>query len=203
MGRKSREKRERRARRTGNSSPTVTLKAENRSGRVKQLEAELNQMADGDASFWNREDCPSELRESHLEDVRAFESLSSGPSLFQGLEANGVDLPPPEKLNERQCAEKVVEILDALARVQVFVVGFEQWSPKQAYTKFWEETLWEGCYVEKKTPGGITMIDASHSLTRPDFERLVGDLMRTQFVQAFRLIIAELWQRKQSGCGQN
>ena len=182
MGRKSREKRERRARRSGNNSPTVTPKNGNRSDRVKQLEAELNRMADGDTSFWNREDCPSELRESHLEDVRAFESLSAGPSLFQGLEANGVDLPPPEKLNERQCAKKVLEILQALARIQVVIIGFEHWSPKQAYARFWEETLWEGCYVEKKTPGGITVIDASHSLTRSDFERSIRELMGPQFV---------------------
>ncbi len=182
MGRKSREKRERRARRTGNSSPTVTSRTGNRSDRITQLEAELSRMADGDTSFWNREACPPEVRESHLGDVLAFESLSSGPSLFQGLQANGVALPPPKQLGESQCAEKVVEILKALACVQVFVVGFEHWSPKQAYTKFWEETLWEGCYVQKKTPGGITVIDASHSLTRSDFERLVGDMMRAQFV---------------------
>ena len=182
MGRKSREKRERRARRNGNSSPTLSPEAGNRPDRVAQLEAELNRMADGDTSFWNREGCPAEVRESHLKDVMAFESLSSGPSLFEGLQANGVDLPPPKQLSERQCAKKVVEILEALAEVQVLVIGFEQWSPKQAYTKFWEETLWEGCYVKKKTPGGLTLIDASHSLTRCDFERLVGDMMRAQFV---------------------
>jgi hypothetical protein len=160
----------------------VTARVEDRSDRVRELEEDLSRRAGGDVSFWNRGDCPSDLRESHLEDVRAFESLSSGPSLFQGLEANGVNLPPPEKLNQRQCAKKVLEILKALARVQVVIIGFEHWSPKQAYAKFWEETLWEGCYVEKKTPGGITVIDASHSLSRSDFERSIKQLMGPQFV---------------------
>jgi hypothetical protein len=175
-------KKERRALRAENSSPAVTERVEDRSDRIRELEEDLSRMADGDVSFWNRGDCPSDLRESHLEDVRAFESLSSGPSLFQGLEANGVNLPPPEKLNQRQCAKKVLEILKALARVQVVIIGFEHWSPKQAYAKFWEETLWEGCYVEKKTPGGITVIDASHSMSRSDFERSIKELIGPQFV---------------------
>lgn len=182
MGRKSRMKRERRALRAERSSPTVTSTMRDRSDRVRELEAELDQMADGDASFWNRRDCPSDLRESHLEDVRAFESLSSGPSLFEGLVANGVNLPPPEKLNQRQSAKKVLEILKALTRIQVVIIGFEHWSPKQAYAKFWQETLWEGCYVEKKTPGGLTVIDASHSLSRSDFERSIRELIGPQFV---------------------
>jgi hypothetical protein len=175
-------KKERRALRVETSSPAVTARVEDRSDRIRELEEDLSRRAGGDVSFWNRGDCPSDLRESHLEDVRAFESLSSGPSLFQGLEANGVNLPPPEKLNQRQCAKKVLEILKALARVQVVIIGFEHWSPKQAYAKFWEETLWEGCYVEKKTPGGITVIDASHSLSRSDFERSIKQLMGPQFV---------------------
>jgi hypothetical protein len=175
-------KRERRALRAENSSPAVSSRIRDRSDRVRELEAELEEIADGDATFWNREGCPSELRESHLEDVRAFESHSSGPSLFQGLEANGVKLPPPEQLNQRQCAKKVLEILKALVRIQVVIIGFEHWSPKQAYAKFWKETLWEGCYVEKKTPGGITVIDASHSLSRSDVERSIRELIGPQFV---------------------
>ncbi len=182
MGRKSRMKRERRARRTGDNSLTQTPRNGSRSDSVTQLEAELKRLAEGDTSFWRSKDCPTELRKSHLEDVLSFESLTSGPSLFQGLQAKGVDLPAPEQLDETQSAEKIDEILRALARVQVFVIGFEHLSNKQAYSQFWNETLWEGCYVEKKTPGAMTVIDASHSLTRPDFERFVGDLMRAQRV---------------------
>jgi hypothetical protein len=152
------------------------------SDRVKQLEADLERMANGDASFWHRDGCPTETRESHLEDVLAFESIASGPSMFEGLQANGVDLPHPRKLNQRQSARKVIEILNALAKIQVFVTGFEDWSPKQTYSKFWHETLWEGCYVEKKTPGAVTVMDASHEMTRGDLERFLGDLVGSQQV---------------------
>jgi hypothetical protein len=136
--------------------------------RITRLEEKLGQVVDRDCySEWSP-DCPAELRESHLQDILAFESIQSGPSLFQGLQERGLELPHPKELNERQSAEKVGEILMALIHIQVFVVGLDQMTPGEAYSKLWHETLWEGCYVEKRTPGAITLVDASHKLSRSD-----------------------------------
>ena len=75
-------------------------------------------------------------------------------------------------------AEKVMEILVALAEIQVFVTGFEHLDAREAYSLLWNQTLWEGCYLEKGTPGAITVIDASHMMSKPDIEQFLKDLER-------------------------
>ena len=139
-----------------------------RTDRASRLEEELKNMADGDASFWTSKDCPADLRETNLEDILAFEAVGSGTSLFDGLQQNGLDLPRPETLDERQSAKKAAEVVRALEELQVILIGFERMSARQFYWTLWNETLWEGCYVKKRTPGAVTIIDVSHSIPRSE-----------------------------------
>jgi hypothetical protein len=163
MGRKSREHRERRA---------------ERAGRAHDLEQELKRLTDGDSVFWTANECPEEVRVSNLQDILAFESVGTGPSLFEGLQEHGLDLPPPEKLDERQSVERIRRILRALARLRIFLVGFEDLDPRQFYAKLWNETLWEGCYVEKRNPGAFTLIDVSHKMSRSDLLGIMEELQK-------------------------
>lgn len=185
MGRKSREHRERREKRAADarrgSSPDANAAPKNVS-RADELEEELKNLAEGDAVSWTSKECPDQLRESHLEDILAFESVGSGPSLFIGLQENGMDLPPPEKLNERQCAEKAMEIMHALAELRVFLMGFERMSPCEFYATLWNQTLWEGCYVRKRTPGAMTIIDVSHSIPRSEILEFLEGLQKAATV---------------------
>jgi hypothetical protein len=174
MGRKTRtegERRNKRIRRQSHFPETIHQETE-------ALERELKRLSDGEFELLASPDCPPQLRKSYLEDVLAFESIHSGPSLFQGLQRKGLELPRPETLSERESADKVVEILEALAEIQVFVTGFEHMTPQEAYARFWNETLWEGCYAEKQTPGAITVMDASHQLSRTEVIDFMKDLQR-------------------------
>ena len=160
MGRKSREHREKRAE------------------RAAQLEEELRRLKDGDAVFWTSQNCPAELRESNLEDILAFESVESGTSLFQGLQEHGIELPNPEKLDERQSAAKVEQVVNALLELQIILIGFEHMSARQFYWTLWNQTLWEGCYVKKQNPGALTIIDVSHSIPRSEILKIMEDAMK-------------------------
>ncbi|MFZ0428162.1 MAG: hypothetical protein WAO20_08585 [Acidobacteriota bacterium] len=175
MGRKSRLKRERRSRsyREGEQPRWARARAEQAAREeVDRLETELNRLADGEASFWRSQDSPLEDQQTFLEDVLAFESVDKGVSLFRGLQQKGMKLPPPEELNEKQSRKKVGQIFKALSKLGVFLVGFENMSAREFYSKLYHQTLWEACYVEKRQPGAITMMDVSHSMTRGDFEAL-------------------------------
>ena len=123
-----------------------------RARRIRELEDKLRALGGGTDSWClpDLPDLPPEVREIDLEDIIAFESIETGTSLFEGLQEHGLDLPHPDKLNEQQCWEKTREVVTALAHLRVFLVGFEDLSPQEFYRTLWQETLWEGCYVEKR-----------------------------------------------------
>jgi hypothetical protein len=170
MGRKSREHRERRQRKSeiGQSAD-----------RAAQLEEELKQLMDGDAIFRHSPSCPTDIRESNLEDILAFEDVDSGTSLFDGLQAQGLELPHPDTLDEKQSAKKAAEVIRALSKLQILLIGYEEMSPGQFYSTLWHQTLWEGCYVKKRNPGAITIIDVSHSMPRSEIIAIMDEMMKT------------------------
>lgn len=136
--------------------------------RVRALEEALRRLCGGDADCWTAHDCPEDLWEAHLEDVLAFENVGVGLSLFEGLEMHGLRLPRPETLNEKQSRKKVFEILQALLGLQVMLAGFEHLSGRQLYRTLFEDTLWDGCYVKKKRPELVTIIDMSRTPRRTE-----------------------------------
>lgn len=183
MGRKSREKWERKAlRAAGNQAPTVTTQPRAGQDRWERLEGHLPDLAIDDFVYGHAPDVSPEMLASHWSDILAFESRDSGPSLFEGLEKQGVTLPRPEELNEEQCGRKVLQVVVALLKIQVFILGLDHLSPSEAYSLLWNETLWEGCYVQKKTPGAVTIIDASHSLSQSEIRGFIEDLQKVNSV---------------------
>lgn len=178
MGKKSREKWERRARRNTPSGGSENAQLRH----IEEMENHLRDIANGNAWFNAAEDLPLATRESHLQDILAFESIDSGPSMFEGLQERGLDLPHPDELDEQECGERILEILLALSKIQVYIIGLEEMSPKEAYAKLWNETLWEGCYVEKRTAHSLTVIDAAGSTLGNRCRAAVGKFLRKRFV---------------------
>jgi len=162
MGRQSREHRERRERREKAAAQTTN---QDQASRISSLEQELKNLCE-DAVSWSSGSLPPDTQQTNLEDVIAFESVGSRPSLFEGLQANGVELPPPDRLDEEQSAQKVKEVLHALSKIRVFLIGHDHMSAREFYGTLWHQTLWEGCFVEKRVPGALTIIDVSHKLPR-------------------------------------
>ncbi len=150
--------------------------------RTDALDDDLPRPPDGDAVFLAAADYPDEIRESDLEDILAFESVRSGPSMFEGLQQNGVKLPAPEELDEQGSAMKVVEVLRALMRLRIFLVGFDHMNAREFYSTLYHQTLWEGCYVRKRNPDALTIIDVSHSLSRSDIVKWLEDLNKGESV---------------------
>ncbi len=168
MGRKSRDHREKRKMR--------------QLDRCAELEKELRRLNDGDVLFGTAPNCPPELREAYLEDILAFESVESGTSLFDGLQQHGIDLPHPETLDEEQSASKIEQVVSALMDLQIMLVGYEHLSARQFYWTLWNRTLWECCYVRKKTPGAITVIDVSHSIPKSEIMAILEEAIKASSV---------------------
>ncbi|HYK91773.1 MAG TPA: hypothetical protein VE398_23605 [Acidobacteriota bacterium] len=104
MGRRSREMRRKwqerlngKTSRAPGGGPTADSP---RTSRIAELMARLKRVTEGEFELGG---CLSpEAKEAHLEDILAFESVSTGTSLFQGLEQHAVKLPRPESLDEHR-----------------------------------------------------------------------------------------------------
>jgi len=134
--------------------------------RIKRLQENLKNIC-GRVFFGNSPDLPADVQEKDLEDVLAFEAVGKGISLFEGLQNHGVDLPHPEKLDEKQSRRKAREVLNALADLRIFLAGIDGMSGCRLYRTLWEQTLWEGCYVKKRNPDAVTVIDVSRKRQIP------------------------------------
>jgi hypothetical protein len=146
--------------------------------RIEKLQEELNALSGGESIFKVSPECPPDLLESGLEDIVAFESVGSGTSLFEGLQTHGINLPRPDKLNEMESAKKVMEVLNALAELQIFLIGFDSMSARELYSTLYSQTLWEGCYVKKRHPGALTLIDVSHKMKRSEIQKYLDEMMK-------------------------
>ncbi len=154
MGRKSREKWERREQ-TG-SEPIES----ERLARIDVLKERARQLAGGDMECAEVLKMPVAQQESYWEDIVAFESKDgTQPSLFEGLEQQGIGLPAPEELTDEEVALKVEEVILALAEIRVFLLGLGAFTDRELYAKLWKETLWEGRYIKRKNPASMTVIN--------------------------------------------
>jgi hypothetical protein len=178
MGRQLRKHRERRESNVQNGGGCPNCANPEQASRLMKLQNEINDLADGEAVFRAAPDCPADAFESNLEDIRAFEAVGSGISLFVGLQMHGMDLPLPEQLDERQSTQKAKEVLEALQDLQIFLVGFERMTARELYSTLYNQTLWEGCYIRKRDPGAVTLIDVSHKMARSEIMQCLDNLMK-------------------------
>jgi hypothetical protein len=178
MGRQSRKHRERRESRTQNAYRCPDCADLEQASRIMKLQDEINDLADGKAMFGVAPDCPADAYESDMEDIRAFEAVDSGISLFIGLQMHGMSLPPPEQLDTIQSTQKVKEVTEALEDLRIFLVGFEGMTACEFYSTLYNQTLWEGCYVRKHNPGAVTVIDISHKMPQSKMMRFLDNLSK-------------------------
>jgi hypothetical protein len=178
MGRQSRKHREKRESKAQNAYGCPNCADLEQVCRIMQLQDEINDLSDGNAMFSVAPDCPADAYESDMEDIRAFEAVGSGISLFIGLQMHGMNLPPPEQLDEIHSARKVKEVLEALEDLRIFLVGFEGMTACEFYSTLYNQTLWEGCYVRKHNPGAVTVIDVSHKMPRSKIIQFLDNLSK-------------------------
>jgi len=72
-------------------------------------------------------------------------------------------------------------VLHALARLRIFLVGSTN-DRRESYSTIWNQTLWEGCYIEKRNPEACTLIDVS-TACRGVFAASPGRADRLRFSQ--------------------
>lgn len=91
-------------------------------------------------------ECSPEIERRFLEHVLAFEN-DDGPSFFERLTAAGMDLPPPEQLNDELLHDKLWEVVTALALLGAYLYSTDYLSDRELYSYLWREALREPTVV--------------------------------------------------------
>ena len=107
--------------------------------RINELVEAAREAAGGEMTTWENEDMPPELAESFWSNVLAYEKAEETCHFWQ-LEDLGIELPPPDDLNDAAVSEKLWEVINGLARLNVFLSQTDHLVDRQLYENLWQET---------------------------------------------------------------
>lgn len=115
---------------------------ETEEGKDEPEQGEETQPDGHETFFWQSDDCPPEVSAQFWQSVAAYEQ-APWATQFQQLEEAGVELPAPESLDDRRLTAKLWEVIEALARIRVFLGQTDHLSDRELYTLLWHEFLRE------------------------------------------------------------
>jgi hypothetical protein len=107
-----------------------------------ELKHEAEELAGGEMTVHEADDCPPEMAEQFWEHVVAFEKAPWTSHFLQLLDA-GVELPDPADLGDEALTAKLWELIDRLAGLRVFLSNTDHLSDRELYTHLWGEALHE------------------------------------------------------------
>lgn len=97
---------------------------------------------DAETLVWESGECPPEARALFWQSVAAYEQ-APWTTRFQLLEEAGINLPSPESMDDLQLEAKLWEVIEALARMRVFLGQTDHLNDRALYTLLWHDLLRE------------------------------------------------------------
>ncbi len=110
--------------------------------RIDELKRQADELAGGEMVSWKSDDLSPEIEEDFLQSVIAYESAPL-TTHYQQLEDAGVELPDPATMDDEKLTAKLWEVIEALARMRVFLESTNHLSDRELYTLLWSEELRE------------------------------------------------------------
>lgn len=107
-----------------------------------QTEPDAAQSGECDLLFGESEEFSPEAKAQFWISVAAYEQAPT-TTHFQLLEECGVELSAPDSLDDRRLTEKLWEVIEALARLRVFLNQTGHLSDRELYSLLWSELLRE------------------------------------------------------------
>ena len=110
--------------------------------RIDELQRRADEVAGGEMVAWKSDELSPEIEEDFLRSVIAYETAPL-TTHFQQLEEAGVELPAPETLDDERLTAKLWEVIEALARIRVFLESTNHLSDRELYALLWSDELRE------------------------------------------------------------
>jgi len=113
-----------------------------RKKRIGELKRQADDLAGGEMTSWKSDDLSPDIEEDFLQGVVAYES-APWTTHYQQLAEAGVELPAPETMDDEKLTAKLWEVIEALARMRVFLESTNHLSDRELYTELWNDVLRE------------------------------------------------------------
>ena len=110
--------------------------------RINELREAAKEAAGGEMLTWENPDAPPHIAEQFWANVLQYEQAEETCHFLQ-LEQDGVELTPPDELDDAQLTAKLWEVIHALARRNCFLSTTNHWSDRELYEHMWHDTLRE------------------------------------------------------------
>jgi len=132
--------------------------------RINKLRAELEKLGGNTSTL---ESMPADMEEEFLRHVLEYETAEQ-ISLLRLLENSGLEVPPPESLDDDALKIKLKDIIDRMAAVGSYLLHTNHLSDRDLYEYLYHEALREETVLFPENPGYAYMIDLTGSGSEDD-----------------------------------
>ena len=108
--------------------------------RINELREAAREAAGGEMFTREADDVSPKISEQFWTNVLAIENATLTTNIQQ-LERMGVDVPPPDGLNDRQLHAKLWEVIHGLAKLRTFLSSTDHLNDRQLYGLLWGDLL--------------------------------------------------------------
>ena len=132
--------------------------------RIAKLREEIKKLG---GSTMSLEDMPADLEEEFLRHVLEYENTEP-ISLFRLLENSGLQLPKPADLTDDELIEKLMEVINRMAQLGVYLLHTDHLSDRALYEYLFDDGLREEAVLFPENPSYAYMIDLTGSGSEED-----------------------------------
>lgn len=132
--------------------------------RINKLRAELEKLGGSTSTL---ESMPADMEEEFLRHVLEYETAEQ-ISLLRLLENSGLEVPPPESLDDNTLKTKLKELIDRMASVGSYLLHTNHLSDRDLYEYLYHEALREETVLFPENPSYAYMIDMTGSGSEDD-----------------------------------
>jgi hypothetical protein len=118
--------------------------------RINELRCKAEELAGGNMLAYESDETPPEIAEGFWSNVVGYETAPD-TTQHEMLRSEGVELPPPESLNDADLTEKLWEVIHSLAARNTYLHNTDHLSDRELYTVLVNELFHE---VGKEFPAG-------------------------------------------------
>jgi hypothetical protein len=134
---------------------------------INELRRQAEDLAGGEMVSYEDPDAPPDVMEQYWENVVAFETAPR-TTHFEQLTVAGIDLPPPETLDEQALSATLWEVIHGLAGLRTFLSSTNHLGDRELYDLLWNDLLREGGPDLPPDSGWITHLDILGSGSEED-----------------------------------
>ena len=127
--------------------------------RIAKLRQELERLGGNALSL---ESMPADMEEEFLRQVLEYENAEP-TTLFRLLENSGLDIPPPEQLDDDVVTIKLKEIVERMATLGAYLLHTDHLTDRELYVYVFADGLREEAVLFPENPSYAYMIDLTGS----------------------------------------